>query len=77
MGWHGASAGSIPRRSQHASIEVLGFLVRLEGCCSKDKPQELLPAFSRRAGSRTEAAGGCFAAASRRIAPWDLNRFGI
>jgi hypothetical protein len=41
------------------------------------KSWSTLLAVSGRAGSRIEPALGCSAAASRRLAPWNLNRFGV
>jgi hypothetical protein len=64
-----AKANSHPSKSQNlpSSLEVVVLEV---------KPCGVSPAISGRAGSRTKPAQGCSAAASRRPAPWNMNRFG-
>jgi hypothetical protein len=65
-----AEVYSRPSKSQDPSsaLEIVGLEVKLCG---------VSPAFSGRAGSRTGPALGCFTAASRRLAPRNLNRFGV
>jgi hypothetical protein len=59
-----------PSNSQDSSSgsEITGLEVQPHGASQ---------AVSGRAGSRTGPALGCSAAASRRPAPRDLNRFGV
>jgi hypothetical protein len=65
-----AEVYSRPSKSQDPSSgsEVVALMAKSRG---------VPPAISRRAGSGTGPALGCSAAASRRPAPWDLNRFGV
>jgi hypothetical protein len=65
-----AEVSTLPSKSQDSS--PISEVIDLEVL-----PQGVSPAVSGRAGSRTELAGDCSTAASRRLAPWNLNHFGI
>jgi hypothetical protein len=61
-----AEVDSYPSKSQDLSsgLKVVDLEV---------KSQRILPTVSGRVGSRTEPARGCSAAASQRLAPWNLS----
>jgi hypothetical protein len=65
-----AKVSTLPSESQDSlpGSEVIGFEVKLRG---------VSPAVSGRAGSRTDPAGGCYAAARWCLAPRDLLSRGL
>jgi hypothetical protein len=65
-----AEVSMLPSKSQDSSFgpEVIDLEV---------KPRGVSPAVLGRAGSKTDPAGGCYAAANRHPAPRNLNRLGF